>query len=650
MLIWLSVFIILIVSLLIFKLSGAILTQFLFSNENFRQSVFVQVLTSLTVLTITYACIKSSFQTIYSLPFFVILFYTTWSVIKNYRLFSIHFLFNNIYQIFIPVIFISSCYIIFFVTNSGHEFIIGHDHAFFGYHSFELAHFGVENRSGIFNDFSEFSQMRHLYHYADLWLISLISELSNIHNFYIVFLYVPILSISMLYMFVCQFYNKLKVRDHLVLLSLMMGTFLCIPYFSEIELFNSTFNMGRQSFWTFSKYFFIIGIFLFYFLSKYNKNTKAEFIFLFLPFLHSGAAPLGMFLLLFLYFNYLFEGLQKLKDINHENLLKRFREFIFKDQKSIFLFRISLSYLIISVGIFIYYSVGDDYSKNVLDFSDILSLSYMKLLVIIGGKTIFDSLLVCAPFILFIWLNRKIIRPANEFISLKILLMILFSGFCAYLLFNYSTNEAYQFFYYVFFTILPIYFISKIFEIYMNRKNKLQLIGVLVFSCYALFSFYNTQVSFHSDYLSKDFKNELKNVFERRGALDTPGAIFYKSEFNSSRQLRGMQDYQVLGMVHPGLYYARFSPLPDISGFSIPLMNDVETYDKSTNAYSVYCRKNNVKKDYSEASILRAFEYFNICWLVETPNSYTPNYIKSFIDTTIIDHKRKTKIHFLKKW
>tara|TARA_Y100001978_G_C23311101_1_gene253883 strand:- start:171 stop:506 length:336 start_codon:yes stop_codon:yes gene_type:complete len=110
-----------------------------------------------------------------------------------------------------------------------------------------------------------------------------------------------------------------------------------------------------------------------------------------------------------------------------------------------------------------------------------------------------------------------------------------------------------------------------------------------------------------------------------------------------------MQEYPVLGMVHPGLYYSRFSPLPDISGFSIPLMNDIQTYDASTNAYSVYCRKNNVKKDYSGSSILRAFEYFNISWLVETPNSYTPNYIKSFIDTTIIDHKRKTKIHFLKK-
>jgi len=119
MIIWLSVFITLIVSLLIFKLSGAILVQFLFSNENFRQSVFVQVLTSLTFLTITYACLKSSFQTIYSIPFFVILFYTIWSVIKNYRLFSIHFLFNNIYQVFIPVIFVSSCYIIFFLANSG---------------------------------------------------------------------------------------------------------------------------------------------------------------------------------------------------------------------------------------------------------------------------------------------------------------------------------------------------------------------------------------------------------------------------------------------------------------------------------------------------------------------------------------------------
>ena len=88
MLIWLSVFIAILVSLLIFKLSGAILAQFLFSNKNLRKSVFVQVLTSLTLVTITYSCLKSSFQTIYSIPFFVILISTIWSMIKNYRLFS----------------------------------------------------------------------------------------------------------------------------------------------------------------------------------------------------------------------------------------------------------------------------------------------------------------------------------------------------------------------------------------------------------------------------------------------------------------------------------------------------------------------------------------------------------------------------------
>ena len=41
-----------------------------------------------------------------------------------------------------------------------------------------------------------------------------------------------------------------------------------------------------------------------------------------------------------------------------------------------------------------------------------------------------------------------------------------------------------------------------------------------------------------------------------------------------------------------------------------------------TNAYSVYCKKHNLKKDYSQASILSAFEYMSISWVIETPNSY----------------------------
>ena len=79
----------------------------------------------------------------------------------------------------------------------------------------------------------------------------------------------------------------------------------------------------------------------------------------------------------------------------------------------------------------------------------------------------------------------------------------------------------------------------------MNRKNNFQFVGVLFFSCYALYSFYFTQV-FSFDYLSYDLKNEIKNVFVRKGVLNKPGAIFYKSEFKNSRQLRGMQGYQVL--------------------------------------------------------------------------------------------------------
>ena len=263
MLIWLSVFIALSVSLLIFKLSGAILAQFLFSNQNLRQSVFVQVLTGITYLTITFACLKSNFQTIYSPLFFIITSYTLWSTTKNYRFFSKHLLFKNIYRVFVPIIFMSFCYLIFFISRNGHDFVIGHDHAFFGYHSFELSKFGIENRSGIFNSLIDFSEMRHLYHYIDLWLISLISESSYIHNFYVVFLYIPILSISLFYIFICEFYDRIKFKDHIVLLSLMVGTFLCVPFFREVDLLNSTFNLEGNPFGPFQSIFLYLEFFYF---------------------------------------------------------------------------------------------------------------------------------------------------------------------------------------------------------------------------------------------------------------------------------------------------------------------------------------------------------------------------------------------------
>lgn len=111
-----------------------------------------------------------------------------------------------------------------------------------------------------------------------------------------------------------------------------------------------------------------------------------------------------------------------------------------------------------------------------------------------------------------------------------------------------------------------------------------------------------------------------------------------------------MQDeYAILGLVHPGLYFSRFSPLPDLSNLSLNSVSDIHKFDSGTNAYAVYCKNNNVNKDYSQESILRAFDYLNICWVIETPNSYIPRYIEPIIDTTIVDDKRDTKIHFLKK-
>ena len=178
---------------------------------------------------------------------------------------------------------------------------------FFGYISHELNHFGIENVKGIFNSFIEFQDIRNIYHFADLWLVSKVYEVTGIHTFYIVFMYVPVLSISLLYVFILQFFKNLKYLDHFVLLSLLMGTLFCIPYFNDVELLNSTFNMGRQSFWTFSKYFFILGVFLFYFQLRYLRYLYPEMIFLFLPFFHSGTVPLGMLLLILIYMHYIYE-------------------------------------------------------------------------------------------------------------------------------------------------------------------------------------------------------------------------------------------------------------------------------------------------------------------------------------------------------
>ena len=65
-----------------------------------------------------------------------------------------------------------------------------------------------------------------------------------------------------------------------------------------------------------------------------------------------------------------------------------------------------------------------------------------------------------------------------------------------------------------------------------------------------------------------------------------------------------MQEYSVLGMVYPGLQYTRFSPLPDLSEFSKPMIRDLKTYEYDGHPYSVYCKSNGIDADYSEESLL----------------------------------------------
>ena len=98
-------------------------------------------------------------------------------------------------------------------------------------------------------------------------------------------------------------------------------------------------------------------------------------------------------------------------------------------------------------------------------------------------------------------------------------------------------------------------------------------------------------------------------------------------------------------MVYPGLQYTRFSPLPDLSGFSKPMIRDLKIHEYD-GPYSVYCKSNSIDADYSEESLLRTFDYFNIYWVIETPNAYLPNYLMNSVDTTIIDSKGVQKFIF----
>ena len=373
-------------------------------------------------------------------------------------------------------------------------------------------------------------------------------------------------------------------------------------------------------------------------------------IFLFLPFFHSGTVPLGMLLLILIYMHYIYEKYRVSKTGNTMGLLKRVCLFFLPDRRSIFLIAISVVFLVVSLSLFAYYSARDNHTQHLFNLSDVLSFSFLKVLISIAGKTVIDTIIVSLPFLLFILLNRKLIQLNEKIISSRIVLTILVSGFMSYLIFNFTTNEAYQFYYYAIFTVLPVYFIFNIFSIYIYKTSKIRsLAGVLIFVFYSLYSFYSSQSIFNLQYLSNDLKEEIKFNFKKRNLLNKPGAIFYKSDYNNSRHLRGMQEYSVLGMVYPGLQYTRFSPLPDLSEFSKPMIRDLKTYEYDGHPYSVYCKSNSIDADYSEESVLRAFDYFNIHWVIETPNSYLPNYLINIVDTTIIDSKRSTKIHFLRQ-
>ncbi|MDB3905281.1 hypothetical protein N9335_02255 [Crocinitomicaceae bacterium] len=570
---------------------------------------------------------------------------------KNIQGFSIRHIGKGFEIVFFPIVIISLLYIPFFISADG-QLIVNHDITFFGHISYHISNLGIENRNGVFNSLAEFSEIRHLYHYADLWLVALLTRINDVHVFYLIFMCGPVISISVVYYYIRECYIKLELFQKIILLFLLLSTFVCIPLMRNHDFFNSTFHLGKQSFWSFPKYFFLVSVFLFYIkLRKLNK-TYAELILIVLPFAHTGTLPLVMILLICRIAMYIYEEWNEIKR-NCELGIHSYKQQVFhiiSQDKFRHLCIIFASCLIVSTSLFYYYFESDEYTLSVFNLSRLFSLSYFKLILVMGAQTLLDSFIVISPFILFILWNRKHINKETV-IGQKTVLAFMFSGFLCFMLFNYTSNEAYQFYYYVFFSIFPVFLISNIFSICVSYKNKIQFIGIALFVFYGFYSFYYSQILLSNGYVKTEFIQKLKSNFTEKVMINKPGAIFYNAEFNNPRNLRGMQDeYPVLGLVHPSLYFSRFSPLPDLSNLSLNTINDVNKFDAGTNAYSVYCKKNNIKKDYSKASILRAFEYLNICWLIETPNSYIPRYIDPIIDTTIIDDKRNTKIHFLKKW
>ena len=114
MLDWISILFTLLLSTIIFKLIGACIAQIIFDSQNLKKSVFVHLFLGIIFSTIIYACFKSNFGTILTIPFFVILILIASKFKQNYTFFSFKMIFNQIHQVIIPVVFGSICYIFFF--------------------------------------------------------------------------------------------------------------------------------------------------------------------------------------------------------------------------------------------------------------------------------------------------------------------------------------------------------------------------------------------------------------------------------------------------------------------------------------------------------------------------------------------------------
>lgn len=645
------------------KVIGYVLVKVFIKNNPVNNSVFLQAATGISFIAMGYAVYCTRLHTLYMPSFFLLLALFIYRSINSIKHLNFKDAFTGLSELLLASLIFTLPFIFFYNPFSSKIYVIGHDYAYYSYLSYYLSYYGIENASGIFNFQDYYAQINKIYHYLELWLIAFVADTFKLHNFVVAHAFMAITAMTLVYIFVAECLKNINIYQKVLLLLIIPTTFFVLPFFKNIPFLNSTYNLGNQSFWIFPKYFFILLTILAYVKLHEAKMKYDVVIFLFLPFAHTGTTFLGAFILLMLFLVEIFMG-------NVSGLLRKILVFIFPryivdnslslNNYKIKLFNLKISdkalvtaitlavYVTISFALLKHYSAKDKYTENIFNLSEVFSFSYLILLIKIITKTIIDSFLVTIPFTLVLFIFKKQISKFYTAMPFYLIVIFLFSGLVSYAVFNYVTNEAAQFYYYVFFTVMPVFLIYALMNLWVNTKpNNLLLVMLLFFLGYSVYSFYFSQLSFNSNFVEKSFLKNIKYSFEKNNATHRPGAVFYNNNFVNPRLLRITQGYELLGMAHPALFYIRFSQLPDISSLSPILKRDIMAFEKMTYPYSVYCRLNNIEKDYTPQSVMAAMKHYRVNWLVEDKNSYLPDYLKPYVSSTVVDSVNNAKVHFI---